>query len=72
MIVYRAMVCLDDGNTQDVRLICLHDEPGFGYETGSGSILAKGATMAAASEALLQQCERVYDIDVTPYWQSTA
>lgn len=50
----------------------LSDEPGFGYETISGVVLAKGETMEEAIALLLKQYRNLADLVSTPYRQQSA
>lgn len=72
MIVYRARLCRDGSAPEEVRLIALSDEPGFGYETRSGAVLIKGKTMAEATAALLHQYGDAAEVDSNPYWRQSA
>lgn len=72
VIVYRAKVCRDCNTFEDIHLVSLIDEPGFGYETRTGVVIAKGATMAEATERLLQRHENLSEIDSQPYWKQSA
>ncbi len=72
MIAYRAKVSLDRKAWEEVRLVSLGDESGFGFATTDGRVVAKAETMMAATELLLQRFPPALEIDCTPYWQQSA
>lgn len=72
MIVYRAKACLHCDTPEEIRLISLSNEPGFGYVTAAGEILVKADTMTAASAKLQLRYPQLTEVDSRPYWQDTA